>query len=281
MKVIYGCKKVPVIYTAHHASHSFDIYDDRVALNLEQKLRFSDYGTDMTVPENGLVSIIAESSRALGDLNRDPDDPGRFQEYDYAKPIRNKIWKEHQELNKEEKDICQKSFYDPFHQEIEKQLAVREDITFVVAWDNTAHYTVGVDDNGESVMMKPFILSNRGLQGSAHAGPDDNTSCDPLFLEIFSEYLAKELSNRDLPNEIHLNLVMKGGYICRQYSSMRNESYLSSRDISAEIQSFQVEYDTLLTHDQNTLEPIPEKMKAIKESFSIALELAFAHYFDK
>ena len=87
MSNLHESKKVlPVIYTAHHASHDFREFSDRCALSDEERVRFSDYGTDETVARNGLATLIAAHSRALGDLNRAPDDPGRFQEEDYARP---------------------------------------------------------------------------------------------------------------------------------------------------------------------------------------------------
>jgi hypothetical protein len=46
MKLLEGTQEVPVIYTAHHASYDFGEFEDRVALTAEQKLRFSDYGTE-------------------------------------------------------------------------------------------------------------------------------------------------------------------------------------------------------------------------------------------
>ena len=54
MKTVVGSGEVPVIYTAHHASHDYDRFANRVALTPEQQIRFSDYGTDVTVPINGL-----------------------------------------------------------------------------------------------------------------------------------------------------------------------------------------------------------------------------------
>src|SRR4051812_19682100 len=118
MRIIEGNREVPVVYTAHHASQDYGEFESRVALTQEQKIRFSDYGSDETVPLNGIAAIISERSRALGDLNRDPDDPGRFQEQDYGKPRKHDIWKPGQGLTDEEKKYCQENFYEPFHNEI-------------------------------------------------------------------------------------------------------------------------------------------------------------------
>lgn len=281
MKIIPGKHTVPVIYTAHHASHDFDIFEDRVALTQEQKVRFSDYGTSETVPQNGIVSIVAETSRALGDLNRDPDDPGRFQDQDYAKPDRNTIWTENKELTGEEKLYCQSTYYRPFHQAIVDQLKDRQALTFVVAWDNTAHYEIGTDENNQPVTMKPIIISNRGIEGSAQASDSEETSCDPEFLELLVPNLANELQARNLPNDIYLNLVFKGGYITRHYSTLRNKETLMNLGITASVQSFQVEYDTAITHGQETLEPNPDNIQRLRTAFSKAIETTFEHYSDR
>jgi len=271
MKLVKGSGKVPVIYTAHHASHDFHKFDSRVALSEEQKIRFSDYGTDLTVPTNGLASIIAEHSRALGDLNRDPNDPGRFQTQDYGQPIRHDIWRAGKELTEAEKTDCQTTFHQPFHDEIISQLTARRGPTFVVAWDNTAHYRIGDYLTGKHEMMRPFILSNRGSEESGEAGSNEPVSCDPALLELLAEKFRVELRQRGLPDEVHLNFVMKGGYVCRRYSTLCNAEELHALGVTADIQSLQLEYDTAITHDQITLEPYPDKIIALREAFNAAI----------
>ena len=278
MNIVEGSSEVPVIYTAHHASHDFGEFESRVALSDEQKLRFSDYGTDLTVPQNGITAIIGDKSRALGDLNRDPDDPGRFQAQDYSQPTRHDIWKPNQGLSEFDKVYCQNNFYDPFHDAITAKLKTRNELTFVVAWDNTAHYMIGDYVSGKTHMMKPFILSNRGLDNSAKAGPDEPTSCDPKFLQILAENFASELGSRDLPTEIHLNFVMKGGYICRRYNTLRSKDALKKLGVTTEVQSLQLEYDTAITHDQITLQPKPDKIEALRQAFSEAISKATRQY---
>lgn len=278
MKIVAGSGKVPVIYTAHHASHNFGTFADRVALTLEQQLRFSDYGTAETVPTNGIMTLVAEHSRALGDLNRDPDDDGRFAEQDYGRPDRHDIWRAGQSLTADEKRHCQSAFYEPFHAEIVNQLQRQTAPTFVVAWDNTAHYVVGNNDAGQAVMMPPFVLSNRGLEENAAAGSDEASSCDPRFLELLAQNFRQELRQAGLPHEVHLNLVMKGGYICRQYSTLRNEASLRQLGITCPVQSLQLEYDTAITHDQITLQPKPDRMAALQTAFNNAIAATCAAY---
>lgn len=278
MKIVDGSNKVPVIYTVHHASHDYREFDSRVALNTEQKVRFSDYGTNKTVPDNGIATIIAEQSRALGDLNRNPDDSERFQIQDYGRPHRHPIWKAGLELTDSDKEFCQENYYQPFHDAIVNQLNKRKEPTFVVAWDNTAHYEIGKDDSGNSIAMKPFILSNRGSEESANPRAGEQTSCDPLFLMKLSQHFSNELVKRGLPSEIHLNLVFKGGYICRRYSTMINELELRKQGVGCDVQSLQVEYDTVITHDQITLEEKPEKITALREAFSEAIEITINDY---
>lgn len=276
MKIIPGEGTVPVIYTAHHASHDFGEFEDRVALTDEQKFRFSDYGTDLTLPTNGLLAIVADKSRGLGDLNRNPDDPGRFQSQDYHQPDRHNIWKPGQELTEDEKAFCQNNFYDPFHNQIIDSLKARSEPTYVVAWDNTAHYKIGDYTHGKHHMMRPFILSNRGAENSADAGPDEPTSCDPAFLRLLAGLFKTELEARGLPNEVLLNFVMRGGYICRRYSTLRNADELQSLGVTAPVQSLQLEYDTIITHDQVTLEPKPGNISDLKSAFSHAIQKAIS-----
>ena len=281
MRIIEGSSRVPVIYSAHHASHDFGEFSDCVALTNEQKIRFSDYGTEQTVPLNGLAAVIAERSRALGDLNRDPDDPGRFQEQDYAKPTRHQIWKKGLELNEADKKYADDNFYKPFHDKLLELLRQRDQLTFVVAWDNTAHYEIGRNESGDQITMKPFILSNRGKEESALPTEEEPVSCDPRFMELLAKSLAEELKKRSLPSEIHLNLVYKGGYVCSTYSTARNRKELEEKGITAEVQSLQIEYDTAITHDQETLEFHPDKAEAVREAFSNAIEKTYLDYTKK
>lgn len=278
MKIVEGSGQVPVIYTAHHASHDFGEFSDRVALNEEQRVRFSDYGTSETVPTNGLFTIVTERSRALGDINWDPDNPGRFQDRDYWQPVDNKIWIPGQELTEAEKEYCHKNYYEPFHNAIVDKLRGQNEPTFVVSWDNTAHYIIGPDDAGETSMMKPFIISNRGRRESPYDRDDETTSCDPRLIEILVPNFKHELELAGLPTEIHVNLVYRGGNICRTYSSRRHKQELIDLGIKADVQSLQMEYDTEITHDQVTLEPKPDKILAIKTSFSNAIEKSIKDY---
>ena len=255
MSNLHESKKVlPVIYTAHHASHDFREFSDRCALSDEERVRFSDYGTDSqaaevniygtdeTVARNGLATLIAAHSRALGDLNRAPDDPGRFQEEDYARPNRHPIWKEGISLSNDEKVHCDTMYFQPFHQAIVDAIIAADQPVLVVAWDNTAHYNIGVNDAGEEMVMKPFILSNRGAEESVES-----------------------------------SLVYKGGYITRHYSSHRNDEVLRSLGITHPIQSLQVEYDTSITHDKQ-LKPNHDAIARLRAAFSEAIESTLASY---
>jgi N-formylglutamate amidohydrolase len=278
MEVIEGSGEIPAIFSAHHASHDFGPFDRRVALTDEQKVRFSDYGTADTVPLNGLATLIAGHSRALGDLNRDPDDPGRFQDQDYARPDRHNIWLPGQSLSGSEKLMCQQIIHDKYHNSIVDLLRERTGPTFVIAWDNTAHYVIGPDSSGDDIMMKPFIISNRGKEGSPEPGTKEPVSCDPGFLWLFASEFKGELASRDLPTEIVFNTVYYGGYIARRYSTLRNKKELERLGISAEVQSFQIEYDTHITHNQETLQFYKQRADALREAASIALKSTFEVY---
>lgn len=278
MKEIEGSGSVPVIYSAHHASHKFGEFEPRVALSYDQRVRFSDYGTAETVPVNGLRTIIAERSRALADLNRDPDDAGRFQNKDYAQPDRHDIWLPGHGLTPEEKIFCQENFYDPYHGRIIELLAQRSEETFVVAWDNTANYKIGTNESGTDVIMPSFILSNRGQENTFEAINGEASSCDSAFMELLAAAFKAELSKAELPQQVELNLVYKGGYICRRYSTSRNQAELSKFGVEGKVQSLQLEYNTDITHIQGTLEPIDNRAEALREAFSNAIAHAISEY---
>jgi hypothetical protein len=95
-----------------------------------------------------------------------------------------------------------------------------------------------------------------------------------LLLDAFK----KALREHDLPDEVHMNLVYRGGSNCRMYSSHRNPELLAEKGVTALVQSLQLEYDTALTHDQQTLEFYPGKATTIQAAFSQAIEQAFGLY---
>jgi N-formylglutamate amidohydrolase len=278
MRFLKSTGDVPVIYSAHHASHNFDEFTDRVSLTEEQKVRLSDYGTDLTVPLNGITTVVAEQSRALGDLNRSPSEPDRFREQDFGQPIKHTIWLPGQELTFEEKRQCLERYYSPFHDAILGRLKNRHEYTYVVAWDNTAHYIIGNNDNGTPETMRPFILSNRGLESSSNPMADVNSSCDPALLELLAAKFRIELAKHGLPTKVFLNFVITTGYICQRYSSLLNDRNLKSLGVSCGVQSLQLEYDASITHNQKTLEPNQDNIHALRQAFSEAIRMALEQY---
>ena len=76
--------QLPVIFSAPHSSSFFAEFQKRTALTCEQRYRFSDYGTDRSIPSGlGQASILATRSRALGDSNRSPEHPQVFPDKDF------------------------------------------------------------------------------------------------------------------------------------------------------------------------------------------------------
>ncbi len=269
MKIFEGTGVTPVVYSVHHASHSFGLFSDRVALTSEQQVRFSDYGSAETVPRNGFRSIIANTSRGLVDLNRPLQHAELFPKVDFARPA-NSVWQADQALSESEKLFNIEAIYKPYHQAI-IDLIKRIDSPdiFVVAWDNTAHYEIGKDPNNEPIIMKPIILSNFGDEGTA-TSDSGKVSCDPVFLELLADNLRVQLERNNLPSDVYLNLVFKGGEVANIYNSRRNDS-LKQIGVTANVHSFQVEYNTSITHDQTTLEPSEENMQKLRSSFEQAM----------
>lgn len=256
--------EIPVVFSAHHASANFGRFSDRCALTPEQRLRYSDYGTNITVPRTGAYQI-ARYSRGLVDLNRGPSDPTLFPQWDFGKPERHRIWCEGQEPTGTERAYIEGNIYDRYHGRLLSAVTMLGRSGLVVAWDNTAHYVFGNNEAGEPVMMQNIILSNGGMEGSVHPAPGTETTCDPGLLQVFADKLRPALLVRGLCPDIAFNLVYKGGHIAQRYNTRINKL-----DVPYALQSFQVEYDTLITHDQNTLRPNYHAMHNLRTAFETA-----------
>jgi N-formylglutamate amidohydrolase len=264
-------EKLPIVYSAHHAGRKFGAFSTRVELTPEQQFRYSDYGTAETAPRNGTL-LVGEYSRGLIDLNRAPDNSQLFPTEDFARPTRNKIWLPGQELTEDERKTVLRTVYEPYHDQILNTVRTFTKPGLVVAWDNTAHYIIGKDEAGNSQEMRPFILSNRGREGSTE-GDGETTTCDPAFLQEFGYKFAKALRAHGLPDEIYFNFVFKGGYIAQHYNTRTNPDLHTQP-----VQSFQLEYDSALTHDQQTLEPNLQAMQGIQSSFEHAIYETYSNF---
>jgi hypothetical protein len=137
---------------------------------------------------------------------------------------------------------------------------------------------IGKNEAGESTMMRPFILSNKGAEGGtdvdqkiALSDPCPVTTCDPQFLQEFSIELGSAMRRVGLPDDIALNLVYKGGYIPEHYNTRRHPE-LHQLGIEQPIQSFQFEYDTILTHpDQEPRNPDMTAMVKLRTAVERAM----------
>lgn len=267
--------RLPIQYSAHHASHNFGEFSARTALTPEQRERYSDYGTDYTVPTHGAIPpLFASYSRGVVDLNRAPDAPTLFPQQDFSEPTPNKIWQPGAESTQEERAAIFQKIYRGYHDQFLANLRMlesRKRPIVVVAWDNTGHYEIGKNESGEAVMMKSFILSNKGSEGSSDSSVGELTTCDPNFLDEFAHQLRISLKNVGLPDEVFLNLVYKGGYIPEHYNTRRHPELA----VNANVQSFQVEYDTILTHDQENLTPDFDNIVKIRIAFERAMNATY------
>ena len=257
---------LPIIYSAHHASYNFGAFEPRVSLSEEEKQRFSDLGTERTVPQNGYATLISEYSRGVVDLNRSVDNPDTIHPtYDFARPLRNAIWKAGQELTVAEKSVIKESVYDAYHSSITKAVTELATDCLVVAWDNTAHYIIGKNAAGDEQMMVPIVLSNQGDEGKTTGRA---TTCKPELLEALGNALSRELAAGGLPFDIYYNLVFKGGNVARTHT---NFAQTNPRYQTHSVQSLQLEYDMQMTHDQATLAVKPENIKLLREAFEVAV----------
>jgi len=256
--------EIPVVFSAHHASADFNWLSHRCGLTPDQRIRYSDYGTNITVPKTGPYQI-ARYSRGLVDLNRGPSDPTLFPQQDFGKPERHRIWRDGLEPTSEERRYIMGNIYDRYHDGLLRAARGLGRVGLVVAWDNTAHYIFGNNEAGEPVMMQNIILSNGGMEGSAYPAPGETTTCDPALLVEFANRLRPALTTRGLCSDVVFNVVYPGGHIAKTYNT------LSGRvDVPHPLHSFQVEYDTLITHDQQTLKPDYHAMHDLRTAFEEA-----------
>ncbi len=264
-------KRLPVVYTAHHAGTDFGAFVDRTVLDERGRVMMADYGTELTVPLNGIDTHIASHSRALVDLHRGPNDPGRFFDRTSPREFGEPIWKPGQEPNSEERTTLHQTIWEPFHESILRSLRKTDRDKVVVAWDNAGPYRIGSSESGEEVFMKPFILSNHGREGSGEAHPGHTPSCDPTLLETLARNLRVTLAENNLPNEVHLNLVFAGGYIAEHYNTLRHAPELLAAGVIGNVHSFMVEYDGSMITNQRTLLPFNGKAEALRDAFSRAM----------
>jgi N-formylglutamate amidohydrolase len=274
--------QLPIVYSAHHASDDFGYKDfsERCVLDPLQRARFSDYGTDITVPQHGITpALIAQYSRGIVDLNG--TGKTQFKDKDFAKTEDgwgsepNALWLPGKGHTDAEKADIVREIYDPYYQQIIDDLRSleRHKYLLVFAWDNTADYCIGEEENGGKVWMPDFVVSNRGAENSANkdttgACKGEETSCEPAFLEEFVIQLHHALKRWGLPDDVRTNLVYRGGNITRTFSHRRNPDI----DVQAQVESLQLEYNTKITHDQRTLEPYWDRMDALR----LATEAAMA-----
>lgn len=259
-------EEFPIVYSAHHASDDFGYKDfsERCALTPEQRLRFSDYGTGLTVPRHGAAHpLLSRYSRGIVDLNN-PDDWSKcFKTEDFGKSSDgmtsqpNKIWLPGKEPTDGEKAGIMAELYYPYYkallgslQELERQKCKR---LLVVGWDNTADYNIGKNKAKEDVWMPTTIVSNGGVEEGTEVDPEKGkpTLCEPQFAQAYADYLQQALRRYRFPDDVHLNLVYKGGNIPETFTHRRNPDL----EVDADVQSIQLEYNTKLTHDQKTLAP--------------------------
>jgi hypothetical protein len=85
------------------------------------------------------------------------------------------------------------------------------------------------------------------------------------------ELFKQKASAFGLPNEVHLNLVFKGGYITQSYSTLLKDDLQTDYPV----QSFQMEYSTAITHDQKTLEPNHKAIESLRTCWEEVISEAY------
>lgn len=281
-------KILPIVYSAHHASHNFGKFTNRCALTLEQCVRYSDYGTDDTVPKHTHY-LISNHSRGIVDLNRAPDNPTLFAEKDFGKPNKNDIWLPGIEPSEEERKFIRETIYEPYHQQLSqaiKNIEENDDTEsnkpiVVVAWDNTAHYEIGKNPDGTPRIMDYFILCNNGDKNKGNStNPEVKTTCNSDFIVELANNLNLAVREKELEFIVTLNTYNdkpneQCGYIARNYNTYYNPGISKKRLVEA----FQVEYSTIITHSQRDLCPNYQAMQKLRLAFEKAMEETYNNFF--
>ncbi len=128
---------------------------------------------------------------------------------------------------------------------------------------------------GSNVVMPPIILSNKGSEELADNQSGEITSRDPDFLREMAYQLSRALKRHNLPDEVHLNLVYKGGHVGNYYNTRRSPNQM---DINHDLHSFQIEYSTGFTHDPYIFTPKPIQLLKLKAAFEEAMYNAYAGF---
>jgi N-formylglutamate amidohydrolase len=261
---------LPIITSAPHDADSFGPFSSRVRLSPWQLGEFADKYTAVTAyNHSALGNLKSTISRGLGSLNQ-PRDLELFKEKDFHG---NTIWKEGASLTEKEKEECFKTYYDPYHNEIERLIKRSRTLGFerVILWDQ--HDTGDFDEltqkrdrklpGGDRTMPK-FILSNFGLEETGEIDPKNGfTSCPPEFIQQVKDFISYEF---DLPHlEIEINTIFKGGHIMQHYGNPKN-------DFGNTVVGIQIEYNRGFVIDQRTRLPYKEKLKEFNEKFNRVME---------
>jgi hypothetical protein len=196
-------KKQPVIITAPHTMGKIpDKFRERVALSDFEIWQMHDPFTDGTcVYPRAFAIHKAESHRILGDLNRGREAEDLFRSKDF---YGRQIWKDNQELRKEEEEEMLKQFWDPFRAAIRESFEEikKEGFKKILFID---HHNTAVDHPAKlGQYLPPINLGNFGNNtGDFKKCP---LSSSPESIRAFQKSLKKELPELD----VEMNAVYEG-----------------------------------------------------------------------
>src|SRR3989344_124817 len=188
--------------------------------------------------------IIAEYSRALGDLNRAPNTADVFPSHDFESidGTRRKIWgtvlsgAEHQHLLR--------SHHHAFHEQVRSALMRGGNV--VIDWHSMPEmYRLGSGKEVEGLSRMPaLILSNNGVPGKSWTErPDTRTTCDPALLQLIADELPNQLRIAGLPTDIELNTLSdRPNADCGHIPVLSNTRPNHALGVGHRVDAVQVEY---------------------------------------
>ncbi len=286
-----------VIYSAHHANTGFGKFSDRVALERgEQRIRYSDYYSGMSVP-HGVATLRSNYSRGLVDLNRplsghkDLDfvmSEDLFPTKDFGRPHRRDIWIPGQEPTVNERIDIHERVYRGYMKKLLKAVEAANDRpTIVVAWDSSSEGPIGVEPDGSERVLPSIILSNDGNRNSGGITDKERergivTTCDPKFLEELATQLRITLEQNGLPNDVRLNYLDdvpndEVGGIVRTFNTHTNPDL--KKRLKHSVDALQVEYNAQMLSHYDTLKFDKQKAVALRIAFETAMNRTYLKFF--
>lgn len=228
----HGAFGVPEEFASNLSITETDIYNE-CDLWIEELFDFKDAGPNALSPNHVLACVSTTISRAIVDVNREPDDldnvdgPVKAQT-SYGRPTCARP------LTLEQKRELVQKYWQPFHDRLEAAIASHgPEARLFLDCHNMAQ--LGPSAYGDSGTARPLIcLANLGKRDGSVRASRGPASCDAGYIrraaelaeDVFSGITLLEPLPGPPPATVAINQPYPGGYILRRYAAMRGKQVL-------------------------------------------------------